>query len=175
MQDPDVSVYALEDFKREQQSFVGMLSSISGKFLKDEYIGMAAAELQYLSAVKEYKSYCEWKSKRNPDRLKLELKCGYDSKHGMHAYRLASMCVEILSGKGVIVDRTGIDREYLLDIRNGNVSYDALMDGINALSKESDKLYLTTTIPKYPQLDKINTIIMNAHAEELIKHANSNR
>lgn len=85
-----------------------------------------------------------------------------NSKHSMHLIRLLKMSVEILSGKGVLVDRTNIDRDYLMDIRNGKISYDEIMKHAESLNDEGNKLYKENKniLPLAPNYAKINNILI---------------
>ena len=53
------------------------------------------------------------------------------------------MGIEILDGKGVNVDRTGIDRDHLMDIRNGAFTFDQILEEANTLNAKADELYKT--------------------------------
>lgn len=132
---------AIELFKNRQGQFLRMLSSISGRFLAPEYRDMAVRELKYLTQLEQWKSYSEWESKRNEKRKILERKCGFDSKHGAHLTRLLRMGVEILEGKGVLVDRTNIDAQELLAIRQGEYSFDQVIALSKPLNDRADFLF----------------------------------
>ncbi len=159
--EPHLVPIVMGEFKKGQKEFLGMISSISGVFLKDEYLDMAKKELSYLSAYWNWKRYLEWKKTRNPARQVLEAKCGYDSKHASHAIRLSRMCVEILEGKGVRVDRKGIDAEELVNIRMGNVPFEWVLEESRKLEEKAGFLYGTTLLKKEPNKDLINGIKMD--------------
>lgn len=166
---PELYPIAITDFKRGLHNFLRMISSLSGCFLKDEYVDMANKELQFLAKQKEYDAYCEWKKNRNHKRAEIEGKTGFDCKHACHLIRLAQMSTEILEGKGVLVDRTNIDREYLLDIRNGKYSFEQILEHSKQLSLKSDELYKTTTLKKKPNIELINSLRMQLLEEQLFK------
>ena len=138
-------MYALEDFKKRQHQFLHAMSSISGKFLKEEFVHNAQNELRFLASRENWKRYQKWLKNRNPERAKLEAKCGYDSKHAMHLIRLLLNAVEIMSGKGVLVDRSTapaitvndivIDLNYLMEVRSGNVPFETIIEISDALNK----------------------------------------
>lgn len=159
----------MPEFKKGHKEFLHMISSISSRFLKDEYIDMAAKELAYMSQYTNWKRYDEWKKTRNKKRLELELKCGFDSKAASHACRLSRMAVEILEGKGVNVDRTNIDADELRSIRLGNHSYEYVMDIINPLEEKANELYKTSTLRKSPNRKLINSIKMDIIEKYLFK------
>lgn len=81
-----------------------------------------------------------------------------NSKHGMHLVRLYKQCIEVLSGKGLIVKRP--DADELLEIRNGAWTYDKLLDWANKQDKTLDKLYKTSSLRKEPDRKKVNNVLM---------------
>lgn len=110
----------------------------------------------YASHCREYREYEDWKKHRNPARYESNLegeKSGnpdmmYDSKNMMHCFRLMSMCKEIAEGKGVILDRTGIDRDFLLDVRNRKFGYGELMEMMLKLKDGMDEAISKSGIPE---------------------------
>lgn len=118
------------------------------RILEKEYI--------YRRELANYNNYCTWKKNRNPERAKLEEKCGLDAKHAAHVVRLTRMGVEILEGKGVIVRRP--DRDELLAIRNGDITYEKLMDYTRSVEKRIDELYKTSSLQHAPDRDKIEAL-----------------
>lgn len=159
--DPQYYPIAIADFKKRQRDFLRMISSVSQYFLKDEYMEMAHNELRYLSAYKNWNSYSSWLKGRNPKRAEMESKFNIDTKHAMHLVRLLNMGVEILEGNGVNVDRTNIDQELLMDIRNGVYTFDEIEVMANELNARADKAYKTTSLPVKPNLEKINALRMD--------------
>ena len=165
--------FAIGDFKKRQKEFLHMISSISGTFLKDEYNEMAQNELRYISAMYNWQQYERWQKSRNARRAEMEAKCGHDSKHAMHLVRLLSMAVEIMEGKGVLVDRTNIDRDVLMQIRNGEVTFEFVSELADALNAQADKLYKTCTLPALPNREAINNVrreILAYHARKLFNY-----
>lgn len=163
---------AIRLFKVRQKEFLRMISSIDKVFLNEKYINVAQNELKFMAAYENWKRYNSWKKNRNESRQKLEAKCGYDSKHAMHLLRLLRMSVEILEGKGILVDRTGIDADELLNIRLGNVPYDHVMQLSKDLKDRATELYKTSTLPVKPDSDVVNNLrreLLSEHTESLLK------
>lgn len=98
--------------------------------LSDSFLELLAREKRYRSAKKEWDQYRHWKKARNPARAALEAEHGYDTKHAMHLIRLQRMAVEILESGEVVVRRP--DRDSLLGIRRGALSYEALIEEARA-------------------------------------------
>lgn len=86
--------------------------------------------------------------KTNSVRSALIDKIGYDCKNGMHLYRLLNSCKEILKEHTILVERP--DKDFLLEIRNGNVPYKDLMRLVDELSIELEHLFESTTLPEKP-------------------------
>lgn len=110
----------------------------------------------YRDAFRRWRQYWDWKNNRNEKRAKLEQNHGFDTKHAMHLIRLLRMGIEILEGKGVIVRRP--DRDELLAIRNGEVSYESIVDKANKMLAKADELYETSKLPKSSNIKKINQL-----------------
>jgi hypothetical protein len=131
----------------------------------DEFISSLAKERSYRAALQEWDSFQGWKKTRNPKRAELEAKCGYDSKCAMMLVRLAKMGEEILSGKGVIVKRP--DAEELLEIRNGNWSFEKVEEFATGMDKKMDELYKISTLPHSPDESKVNQLCVSILEKEL--------
>lgn len=126
--------------------------------LPENVLYALAQERKYSAALREFNQYLSWQKNRNPDRAALEEKYGYDCKHAMHLVRLMRMCGEILSNQGVIVKRP--DRDELLAIRGGEWSYEKLIEWADKQEIEMNTLYETSTLPKAPDRDKIDSLCM---------------
>lgn len=100
--------------------------------LSPNFLAALALEKRYRSARREWDQYKTWVRERNPARAELEARFGYDTKHAMHLVRLLKMAVEIAQTAFVKVKRD--DREELLAIRNGSMSYDDLVAYAEKLS-----------------------------------------
>lgn len=82
----------------------------------------------YSQHCQDYMNYKRWEKERNPVRYESNLDKNYDSKNMMHCFRLINMCIELAQTGELNVDRTNIDREFLMDIRLHKYEYDELMD-----------------------------------------------
>lgn len=124
---------------------------------------MLDREKRYATALKQWDSFCNWEKNRNKDRADLESKYGFDSKHGMHLIRLLRMCVEILKGQGVNVRRP--DAAELLSIRNGDWSYDKLIDESDKLNAEIAACFDTSPLPALPDVVTLNRLCVDLTEE----------
>ena len=99
----------------------------------------------------EFKNYNKWVKKRNNERYQLNKGYNFDSKNMTHTVRLLTQSLEIVQGKGLILNRKGIDREFLLNIKNHKISYDEIIKYSENLIKQ-----LENEIPKSNLPEKID-------------------
>ncbi len=128
------------------------------RFSDSEAIKVLLKENEYRSAKREYEQYLSHLRDRNPKRLELEKKVGYDGKDAGHLIRLLFMAEEICSGKGVIVKRP--DWEYLLEVRRGEILLHKLMEQVEIQIKRIEEAYKTTILPNKPDDEKVQNIVM---------------
>ena len=124
--------------------------------LDENFIELMHRERTYKNARTEWKQYQEWKKNRNPARAALEVKHGYDTKHGLHLVRLMRMCRETLTTGEVLVRRP--DAQELLDIRDGAWPYDKLMEWAEAQDVELLELSRTSPLPKNPNYKMLDQV-----------------
>ena len=96
--------------------------------LDDNLVHVMKQERGYRSAKADWRQYQGWKKNRNPARAELESKHGYDTKHGAHLVRLLRMGLEIARDGQCIVWRAGHDGDELRAIREGQWSYEKLLE-----------------------------------------------
>lgn len=80
-------------------------------------------------------------------------------KHAMHLIRLLKMGTEILQGKGIKTYREK-DRKQLLQIRNGEYSYENIFEMVDKLKVELEYAYKNSALPETPDYKKINELVM---------------
>lgn len=110
---------------------------------------------------KKYHQYQEWLQKRNQVRYESNLGHNYDSKNVMHCFRLLNMGLEIAKTGKVQIDRTGIDADFLLDIRNHKYEYDYLIGQLEAKKAELDEAVANSTIPEAINVSQVNQILLD--------------
>ena len=151
----------------------GVIHKMAKEFsLKDDLVKYIYAERSYAKAKQVYDSWVSWKKERNPDRRALEEKSGYDTKHASHLVRLMRMGYEIITDGKVNVNRTGIDADELLAIKNGSWSFEKVMEFKDEMEAKLDVEYSRqkaliaagqpTPIPR--EVDKVK---LNAFYHEL--------
>ena len=114
----------------------------------------------YTSHCIKYKEYQDWVKHRNPVRYESNLNKNYDSKNMCECFRLIQMCIEIARGEGFHCDRTGIDREFLLDIRAHKFEYEELMSILESKKSDRDAAIATSTIPDAVDAGLINDLLL---------------
>lgn len=126
----------------------------------ENFIEVLKREKQYRGAKQEWNSYQTWLKERNPKRAELEKKCGYDSKHVAHCFRLLGMAREIITTGQVLVHRP--DAERLKEIRNGILSYEEVVEFAEKESEALNELIKTSSLPKNAPVNEIHEMLVEA-------------
>lgn len=152
-------------FKNDESTEV-CLSSIDDK--NDKPIcHMSYNKDGFTKHCKDYKDFMEWKANRNPVRYAENKDKNYDAKNVSHAFRLMNMCIEIAQGKGFIVNRRGIDREFLLDVKQHKYEYDDIIKLLDAKKVEMDEAIASSTLPDDIDADFVNNFVVNIRKKQL--------
>lgn len=101
----------------------------------------------------EFKTYQDWVKNRNQERFNLNKGYNFDSKNMCHCVRLIIQAKEIAEGKGLRLDRSSIDRDFLLSIKNHEITYENLMIYVQKIEEDMHESFLNTKIPKSPPSD----------------------
>ena len=113
----------------------------------------------YRDVKEDHSSYWAWKNNRNEFRSALEIAHGYDTKHAMHLVRLLRMGKEALTEGEIIVKRP--DAEELLDIRNGSMTYEEVVQYAEDMDHEvREVLYHKTDLRKKPDIKFAAKLLM---------------
>lgn len=123
----------------------------------DSFIDVLNREKKYRTAKKEWDNYLRWQKERNPARAEIEAKFQYDCKHAAHLYRLLRSCRDILTTGDLKVYRP--DAQELLDIRNGALSYEEVVNFAKKEDLELSELVKNSSLPKVPPVNEINQIV----------------
>lgn len=130
------------------------------------------AERAFRGAVKHHAAYHEWRRNRNPKRAVLEEQFGYDTKHAMHLCRLLRMGIEILLSGEVLVRRP--DAEWLLSIRRGALTYEALLEWVKAAEAQLGKAEQESDLPEEPDFRWAEQLVVET-TEAYLKTAGRER
>lgn len=132
---------------------------------------MSFQKMAYSTHCKDYIEYVEWDKNKNPHRFKQNVDCGMkmDLKNMTHCVRLLQMCYEIVTNKGVLIDRTNIDREFLLEIRTGKKTYEEIVNWANDMLMKIEQSIPNCTLPETIDVDFVNQLLINIR-KKTIKH-----
>lgn len=95
---------------------------------------------------------------RNPARAELERQHGYDTKHAMHLIRLMRMGLEVLETGDLRVRRD--DADELSAIRDGAMSFDALLAAATGLQDSMEKAAATTRLPADVDREGVDDLLL---------------
>lgn len=121
----------------------------------------------YSKSLLDYKRYQEWLVNRNPERYKENEGKQFDRKNVAHAVRLMHMGLEIAQGKGFNVDRRDIDRDFIMNIRMGNTSYDEIISYLESKRNEMEEAMTNSTLPDSIDVEFVNDLLINIRKEQL--------
>lgn len=123
----------------------------------------------YTKHCKDYKEYKDWEKYRNPERYRENItnNKGYDAKNMAHSVRLLHMGIEIAKTGVVNIDRTNIDRDFIMNVRLGKMSYDELINYLDSKKEEMDKAIEESTIPDKIDTDFVNNILLNIRKKQI--------
>ena len=114
---------------------------------------------------RQYKEYQQWVRERNPQRYLENKDKEFDRKNMMHCVRLLTMGIEIAKTGKVNVDRTDIDRDFLLNIRLGNTTYDEIINYAEAKQVEHDEAMKTCTLPYKTDMEKVKERLIDIRSK----------
>jgi hypothetical protein len=114
----------------------------------------------YSQHCRDWKNQQEWKKNRNPERYKENKGKLFDRKNVAHAVRLLHMGKEIASTGEVNVDRTNIDKDFILGIRLGNTKYEDIISYIEQQKKEMEDLMAKSTLPEHIDVNFVNELLI---------------
>ena len=125
----------------------------------------------YTVHCREYREYKDWEKHRNPERYKENQEKTFDRKNVMHCVRLLHMGYEIAKTGKVNVDRTNIDREFLMGIRTGNTTYDEIITYIESAKDRLEEVIQNTVITrKHADRQLANKILTDINTEIVEKY-----
>jgi len=121
----------------------------------------------YSSHCVDYKNQKEWEANRNPQRYLENKGKMFDRKNVAHSVRLLHMGLELAKTGKFNVDRTNIDRDFILNIRLGNTSYEEIIDYIEGKKDEMEKAMAESTIPDKIDVEFVNDLLLKIRKEQL--------
>lgn len=92
-----------------------------------------------------------------------------NSKNLSHCMRLMIQGMEIAQGKGLILDRTGIDADLLLDIKNHKMTYNEIMALCESKQAEMEEAFTKSTLRDLPPIDKLEELLIGIRRAHYVK------
>lgn len=123
----------------------------------------------YTKHCNDYRNYKDWEKHRNPERYKENREKDYDRKNVSHAIRLMHMGIEIAKTGKVNVDRTNIDRDFILNIRLGNTTYNEVINYLDSKQNEMNEAMANSNLPETIDVHFVNEILLNVRTEQIKK------
>ena len=111
----------------------------------------------YTCHCREYREYQEWVEKRNQKRYSKAVEAGYNQKNMCHCIRLLTMAKEISEGKGFNLWRTD-DRDFLMAIKNGDYTYEYLIEYAEKLLKEVEENLPKCNLPDHVDKEYVSKL-----------------
>lgn len=121
----------------------------------------------YTKHCKDYKEYKDWEKNRNPERYKENKEKDFDRKNMSHSVRLMHMGLEIARTGQVNVDRSKIDRDFILGIRLGNSTYDELINYLDSKKDEMEKAMEESTLPDTIDVNFVNQLLLDIRETQI--------
>ena len=121
----------------------------------------------YSSHCRVWKEYQDWIKHRNPIRYESNLKKSYDAKNMCECFRLINCGIEIARGEGYKVDRSNIDADFLLDVKNHKYEYNELMEMLEKKNDEMEKAMAESTIPEKIDVEFVNDLLLKIRKKQL--------
>lgn len=107
----------------------------------------------YRKHCKEYNEYEKAIKNRNRTRYVENGESTIDVKNLMHTVRLVNMAFEVAEGKGLLVDRTNIDADYLLKIRKNELDLKVIFEEMKIKIDLIKEAFEKSSIPDECPLD----------------------
>lgn len=118
----------------------------------------------YASHCREYKEWSDWKKNRNQTRYNDNKGYNFDAKNMCELVRLIHTGIELARDGVYNIERTW-DREFLLDIKHHQKTYEEIMAYVNEKRAEFDEYIKTCTLPETVDKEKVNNLLIEARKE----------
>ena len=113
-------------------------------------------ERQYRAAKILWDNYEAWEKNRNPKRKELEKAFLYDTKSALHALRLMMEGTELMLTGNITFPLP--QAEYLLQVRNGLLTYEQLMEIVDRVDSDFAAMEAHSTLPYGPDIKGIKKL-----------------
>ena len=145
------------EYEQDYEKFTSDVVDLAKNFgLNERSSYLLAQEKAFEKSLNNWKKYQNWIKDKNENRFVLGKKHSYDTKHAAHLIRLLKTGKEILSTGKMNVYRAD-DAQELIDIRNGMLTYEELIEYATGINKEVEEIYDQgrSCLPASPNKEKI--------------------
>lgn len=153
--DEEIKLYIDQSDKEDYETEIFMDINLKHYPLRD----FKSIYSEMSNVVKDYSKLNHRNKKK--DELKL-------NKHAMHLIRLLVTGSEILQGKGINTYRVA-ERDYLLEIRSGNFTYEEIFETVDKLEKEFKYAAQNTVLPDKPDHNAAEELLIDIYEKMLLK------
>lgn len=119
----------------------------------------------YSQHCRMYKEYQDWVKHRNTERFKENKDKEFDRKNVAHAVRLMHMGIELAKDGKFNVNRTDIDRDFILKIRLGKTTYDEIISYLEDKKEEMKNVMEESTLPDEIDIAFVNKLLIKIREE----------
>lgn len=145
---------AMSELERKRDVFLS-------KRLYDRFRGYAKSQISAMNKA-EFKGYMGARRKAMVEQF------GYDTKAATHASRVLSMGTELFRTEYMHVNRTGIDANLLMRMKQGRYPLDSMQEWIEAQQKELDFAFSKTFLPDQPDYEEIDKILISRMRRHIV-------
>jgi len=138
----------------------GNLKANDSEYLGEFVCLVSVNHNQYKADKDHVNKMWNWKCNRNEKRSALEEKHGYDTKHASHLVRLMEGARDILSTGKYTPELSGDRLKFVQDVRNGEYTYEWLLNYAEELDKSLEKDYKNSGLQKKPNHKKVNELVL---------------
>jgi uncharacterized protein len=103
------------------------------------------------------------RGQKDVNRPELVEKYGFDTKYAMHALRLGIQGVELMETGKLQIPMSDKDRQYLLAVRTGQYTFQAVLDDIKTVEARLEKTWETSHLPKNPDTLAVEEWMLNMY------------
>ena len=72
-----------------------------------------------------------------------------------------TMAREMAEGKGMLLDRSNIDRDFLLSIKTHQLSFDEIMKHLESIQADMEVAFSKSTLPEKPDAELLEKILVS--------------
>lgn len=101
-----------------------------------------------------------------PSRPELIEQFGFDTKYAMHVLRLGLQGIEILNSGRITLPMASGHREYLRAVRNGEYSYEAVLDDIELVEARLEHAGERSALAEEPNVTAVESWLFNVHMKK---------